>query len=1223
MLNAGCDSKIAANRAITEPFLQVLETDLVETHPSQKGFVFVHSTTVEAAQLLASVDTIVLGILGSWQLRLRPARKQDEDSLKHAAVSSKLPRNNQAFDNAQMLRHFKEVSTAGISNAKILASAGKLQTAAADINMYVFDKDGKVLSAEELSSANITSVCYTPGNDAIADLSSPSKRARADSKSGTSMVWKFAEPLSATLFVLGSTAPTKSKYGGKIIYYTPHGGSWGTNFLQKTEQTSKKDAYVAARAFAANKPVEQSEIQVWKAASEAGLMRDTYRLLGELPPQSRPEDLDMVPDQPEDFAANVALSILNEANDGFPSRKRDREVSNADFWNTCLPCYTCAMHLAWLKISLHMRMNVNQLMNDLHTMHNAITNQQYETQSKTLSQHMNSHCTPAYHASLRQQPTHGCLCRLSESLTWMQQRHYASTLIRSLMDRMDRQTTWRWFRSRADETPPFRDSKVHRSETQTLVRADHMHAFHLAMSTHGTLNASYTNAKPWFDTLGNDLTATHRHVRWHLSEPAPVTYTNRAAKLSSASQIPLDFTWADGDSTESPTLDIYVNFVHSRHQTCQHSQVSRQAVQAYRLYLTNRGYMQRSQDARTLGGKTSHIFLETFSNVSYALMGGLGQLIVTLAVQTLCSVLGVLTYAPIAAGRLTHATQCKSLPKNLLCYCLICIQKVDCAFSKTHCMTHLVLICCELATMHDYIKRIVEDTGPYTSLPALTCMVGLQIFRAIWLSQMLNEEQNARHNSRPKARSQIDHPKCANGKYWSRIRYGQRKFAKQRQLRNQSIAQWVTKWLWKLLHKVAIPAHAFAGLVRKWRTGGRSRDECAARGAAAQGMDPKGGCNSGTGQHLRMQPASRTKGLHMERQLRKFCQIHALNALLGRTAIQPADILSFCKERAKEDTGLGRALRGSDTWSPTEGNFCDMVINAFLHYHSAPTVRLCSVADNIPIGSEENRFLSGLPAGHDAFVLKWNCGNQPHEDTAYGHAVCVRKHPVTKEWYLLNSEIGHPVKLTSIDWPLLKGSVYILAEGSAYGQNQLWNAVDEGYTQVFDDLKYMTPDKLVITQEATSHARIAQHPRQQQQCIRLDLEPEHVAGQTSEPKLPNNASSGHAKLLVARDCTEELSTRKILSCRLHTSKAMLHKMPAIMPSCLVVHLAGTEGLPVAKDCIEGLRTKTALLHCLSASKPMLHKMLMNLHQKELSPAVQRAKCCRRTHTCKRLSRQRV
>jgi hypothetical protein len=48
----------------------------------------------------------------------------------------------------------------------------------------------------------------------------------------------------------------------------------------------------------------------------------------------------------------------------------------------------------------------------------------------------------------------------------------------------------------------------------------------------------------------------------------------------------------------------------------------------------------------------------------------------------------------------------------------------------------------------------------------------------------------------------------------------------------------------------------------------------------------------------------------MEKQLRKFCQIHALNALVGKNAIQPVEILNFCKGHANTDTGLGAALRG-------------------------------------------------------------------------------------------------------------------------------------------------------------------------------------------------------------------------------------------------------------------------------------------------------------------------
>lgn len=82
----------------------------------------------------------------------------------------------------------------------------------------------------------------------------------------------------------------------------------------------------------------------------------------------------------------------------------------------------------------------------------------------------------------------------------------------------------------------------------------------------------------------------------------------------------------------------------------------------------------------------------------------------------------------------------------------------------------------------------------------------------------------------------------------------------------------------------------------------------------------------------------------MEKQLR-FCQIHALSALLGNTAIQPTDILNFCNSHAERDTRLGAALKGEGLWTPHEGNFADVTTNAFLHHHSTPTVRLHSMTD--------------------------------------------------------------------------------------------------------------------------------------------------------------------------------------------------------------------------------------------------------------------------------------
>lgn len=60
-----------------------------------------------------------------------------------------------------MYRHFKDVSTAGVFNTKLLAKSGKLQTAEEQTKTYVFDKNGKVLSLQELTPADITTVCFT------------------------------------------------------------------------------------------------------------------------------------------------------------------------------------------------------------------------------------------------------------------------------------------------------------------------------------------------------------------------------------------------------------------------------------------------------------------------------------------------------------------------------------------------------------------------------------------------------------------------------------------------------------------------------------------------------------------------------------------------------------------------------------------------------------------------------------------------------------------------------------------------------------------------------------------------------------------------------------------------------------------------------------------------------------------------------------------------------
>ena len=90
----------------------------------------------------------------------------------------------------------------------------------------------------------------------------------------------------------------------------------------------------------------------------------------------------------------------------------------------------------------------------------------------------------------------------------------------------------------------------------------------------------------------------------------------------------------------------------------------------------------------------------------------------------------------------------------------------------------------------------------------------------------------------------------------------------------------------------------------------------------------------------------------------------------------------------------------------------------------------------------------------------------------YGHAVCVRKHPSTRQWYLLDSERGSPILLTAREWGLLKGAVIILAKGSAYSYNSIPGAQEEGYTQVIDMLEYATPDQVHISKQPTTGVRM-------------------------------------------------------------------------------------------------------------------------------------------------------
>ena len=231
-------------------------------------------------------------------------------------------------------------------------------------------------------------------------------------------------------------------------------------------------------------------------------------------------------------------------------------------------------------------------------------------------------------------------------------------------------------------------------------------------------------------------------------------------------------------------------------------------------------------------------------------------------------------------------------------------------------------------------------------------------------------------------------------------------------------------------------------------------------------------------------------------------------------------MLKFCEEHAKDNTALGQNLRLGVGWCSRDGNFGDMTIDAFLHFHSVPSTRLYPVAQHIPVGSTADMFLRGLPADQNAFVLRWHCGNMPHEDPAYGHAVCVKRHPVSKEWYLLDSEMGQPVQLDDVGWSSLKGTVCIFAKGSAYNYNTLPGAAAEGYPQWLEVLDFITPEELVITTHATAGPRPAPQPNGRIHCTTLEQgsiirHHDNSIDQQSEQKSESTTQSGQRYLSLS------------------------------------------------------------------------------------------------------------
>ena len=220
-----------------------------------------------------------------------------------------------------------------------------------------------------------------------------------------------------------------------------------------------------------------------------------------------------------------------------------------------------------------------------------------------------------------------------------------------------------------------------------------------------------------------------------------------------------------------------------------------------------------------------------------------------------------------------------------------------------------------------------------------------------------------RHKNKPTQLRKLDHPKCANGKYRSRVRF-QRQLIKY-QTEHSKARSWLhqnregvkeviiglfemllaplrligrcisglCKVLLALLKRIGrcisglckmplaslkLVGRCISGLCKLLLAplrlvGGciwRRKDDTQTAHADSQHSDPKGGNSNEVNQHgLHAQQAHGTTGLYTEHQVRKFCQVHALNAMLGRNAVKLETMLKFCEKHAKDKTALGQNLR--------------------------------------------------------------------------------------------------------------------------------------------------------------------------------------------------------------------------------------------------------------------------------------------------------------------------
>ncbi|GLC61481.1 hypothetical protein PLESTB_001761100 [Pleodorina starrii] len=186
--------------------------------------------------------------------------------------------------------------------------------------------------------------------------------------------------------------------------------------------------------------------------------------------------------------------------------------------------------------------------------------------------------------------------------------------------------------------------------------------------------------------------------------------------------------------------------------------------------------------------------------------------------------------------------------------------------------------------------------------------------------------------------------------------------------------------------------------------------------------------------------------IHHEQQRRQFCQVHALNNLIGGHYLNPEHVLEYCirlDDHLQATNHPSRAL-WRETFNRHTGAFTTLAINHYLRYNvyltsQDPTKQFLALRSAPRALSSGNavrrRALPALPplAAQYGFVLQMS--GRPH-------AVCVKR--IGDTWHLIDSEhVQSKLLKTQVDWQELQGGVQYLDSVDILATTNMANELKE------------------------------------------------------------------------------------------------------------------------------------------------------------------------------------